>query len=1463
MSASYEGNHNDYRDSTFNGPFINEQHIHPPTHEVGWARLRSLDQEARSGVSRSLIGSDTAAALRLPRETIRDALRTAIASPGDLFVKGDSGVGKSALVMDSIEPTGLGDDRQAIAINLRHLPENHLGLLSQLGNPLDELFAELTAPERILVIDGAEAAAEDHGQVFSHVLRCAREAGLKVIVVAATEGAGTAAELMRSGAAAPREYTVPGLTDEEVTAVAGHFPGLQRLAENSRGRELLRRPIIVDLLGRAGDPGLPLSESEALDHIWRHLVRNSERQGAGAPDAREQVMLRLADHALRKSDVDELINRLDHAAVDGLRRSGLIHPASGLPWERVPEFKHDLLRAYSIARQLLGERDPARALMSVEAPRWALPSARLACEIVLSAPDHASHPLAERFIQLQTRFEEIVTAGHGERWADVPTEALLAVPASRLILKDAWPTLLRDQAQGLSRVIRILHGRHQREGVLDPIIAEPFIIRLLDEEVPPGLTDEVAELIRDWLRAHVLRSTPAGQPTRVALRDAILTDCAENERVLDEQEAAKQAALAARTPEQVTADEEHRKRFSSMAGPFPSRRRRRPETARHRPYLWIKDAQIEHLALLGPDLGGVGEAVLRRVAEDEPHSLDHAVEPWFTGHSLAAYDPALLIDLTAAYYIDDDEDDFGWSSGLDEDGIRHHRPRGSIDLQLASFTHGPFLALLRADYRRGTVFLNRMLNHAARCRVRTLSDLRHEPPIDEETAGVEHTLSITGEPRTYIGDEHVWLWYRGTGVGPYPCMSALQALEFVTEEIIRAGVPVTTLTPILLEGAESLAMPALALGILVRHLEAAEDALDPYLVEPTVWSLEFGRATHDQSGILAAHIPDLANTERRGWSLREVSMMLALRAEGERIEHLKELGNQLLANARKQVGDDSSSGAHEYLAAVQNWAASLDRSAYELLRQDGEILIQQTVNPEVEDVLGETNADLRRGNDAMGLVVRHAHVRDNGGRAPEMTDEALAADLVLARDLLDNPPQSGLGASSDGPVAVAASAVELHLTSRAHVADEDLQWSVFVILGIAAEVAKRPSDSLDKLSFFNQGADRSAGRALPYLLLPAARDLRQAVGVASHEDVQELVELSSAIASQSPNETRIAYARGLDVVWSAPCNNNHLHGRCHHRIALDVVQESFLESVFGPWDFESQRRTVARLDPPTAASLDATEGKDIFVPQLTSAIRATGAAAISSACCREEARQIVESLIAAHQRAMLTFDHGYHHSKSDSLVAARATLWQAINERDEPILTYVDRYLGNSRLLSEGLQAISVAGGEHSDLAEQLYRLWPLIMDHVLNAADANPQIFTEQPWGDYAESALIPNRSAEPGYITLENQGDAHPWRDLISWSPQVERWLSTITSSRMSIDQLVIAIHELTISDQVEAGLRWIEQIVEQSGTDCANTYTLPEWLHERFADLVTDEQAARWQRVVDLLIVAGDSRVADLAD
>ena len=70
------------------------------------------------------------------------------------------------------------------------------------------------------------------------------------------------------------------------------------------------------------------------------------------------------------------------------------------------------------------------------------------------------------------------------------------------------------------------------------------------------------------------------------------------------------------------------------------------------------------------------------------------------------------------------------------------------------------------------------LNHAAETRVRTLAGLHQfAGAVDEaELNSYRVELEITGARQEYVGDPHVWCWYRGTAVGPYPCISALQAL---------------------------------------------------------------------------------------------------------------------------------------------------------------------------------------------------------------------------------------------------------------------------------------------------------------------------------------------------------------------------------------------------------------------------------------------------------------------------------------------------------------------------------------------------------------------------------------------------------------------------------------------------------------------------------------------------------------
>lgn len=1435
--------------------------IDPVAHRrtEGWRRLELLDQEARASVRRTLSNGE-GEPLRLPRTDARAGLLRALqCAEGDLLIHGESGVGKSAAVLDATERDALDAGWQVISVNLRQLPDSPLELTSGLSQPFEVLLDDLTAPRRLLVIDGADAAVEDRRELFLHLVRSARASNVMVVAVAATEGSALVREVMADDDHPAGDHLIGPLTDDEIDEIVSHLPELARIATDPKSRELLRRLIVVDLLARAGDPGASLSASAALQHVWQQLVRDGERGEHGLPDRREQVMLQLAAHALEPGDVDPLLLTLDGDALVGLRRSGLLRPPSALPWERVPEFTHDLIRSYAVARRLLGERDPAAALNAVGSPRWALPAARLACQILLEQPDAPGHPAAGRLAQLQRDFDALAQSGHGVRWSDVPTEATLVVGDPRQILNDAWPSWLADDDAGIHRLLRVLDIRHQPNGRLDAIVAEPVVAKLLDAGTPPQLSEEVDTLLQNWLTTLVMRRTPAGQPTRANLATAIIDRCTTNQHELGRLEAEQQARLAARSPEDVAADNERRARSSALMA-FTTSQRRRIErrTQRRRAYTWISDSLITQLALLGADLGSDGEAVLRQIAEDDPYEIRHAVEPVLAGHALAQYDPDLLSDLVRSYYIDEDahdEDDFG---GLHGYGIRDHSFGGFGPL--AAYYRGPFIAMFRANYSAGVRCLNQMLNHAARQRVRVLTSPRWDdhPVPDESDYGCD--LSIGDESRRFWGDGNVWLWYRGTGVGPYPCMSALQALELVTDEIItQTDVRAADIVPFLLAGAQNLAMAALALGVLVRHLESAGEALDAFLVEPDIWQLEFSRATHEHSG-LGASVPGVASPERRSWTLREVAMMLTLRADPERASRLVELGEQLVANATSQLGSGNSPSVREHLASVRGWADALNRDRYEIIEEGGQILIQQTVNPEIEAVLGETNADLRRENKAMGLLNRHGHIRDNGHRPPDLTSQEISTDLATAQDLVSNPPAHGFGAFEEAPIGVAASAIELGLIRGVHVAESDLRWSASLILEIAAMVAEHPNNGFDD-SLTSLGQERPAAQALPFLLLPAAAELRRSLGIDTADERARLVQLNRAVAWGAPNEARLAYARAMDALWASPCGE--FDGRCHHEVAVEIVDSTYRDCVIGPWDSDGQRRTLVQLEPPYLEHLAAVPGEDLIVRRLSAAIRALGAAAMTGTCQQSRIEDILASLLDAHRRAMLSLEHGYHHSDSDSLIAARAVLWQASTGRDEPLLDHVAGYLHHHWALTEALRAIGAAAEEQPDAAEAARRLWPSLMDKVLDAAEAHPDRFTTDRLSDNALSQLLPNAAYQFGYLTAEASGDPASWRALLDWSPQVERWLPHVVGDRQSIDALVIGVRELEVSDQVDAGLLWIERIVGDGGNGAANTYILPEWLRERQAELRTPEQRARWQRLIDVLVTSGDTRVADLAD
>ena len=1441
-----------------------------------WQALDHLHDRALASLRDEVSASDGARRMHLDRSAGAAKLVATATEAAAVVVSGESGVGKSALALLGLAAASKADpDRvQTLCINLRHVPKLTVEFEATLGCPLSALLCELSAPQRLLIVDGADAVADGMDNAFRYLVDAAHESDVRLIGVASIESTPVVRDTLteRFGADVA-EHAVAPLTDTEIDEIVQTFTELGKLNANPRSRELLRRLVVVDLLVRSGVSGLPLNDADAMQGVWSRLVRRREVSDKGAPHAREAALLELARLALSDGgDIErlEVTTRLDATALAGLRQDGLLATSRDAPFKIGPEFAHDEVRRYAVARLLLPDRAPASKIRMAGAPRWSLSAARLACQVLLAEPDTAATPLRNRFTKLQASFDALVDAGHGARWGDVPGEALLTLARPSAVLRDAWPELLAADAAGLGRLARLVDQRlRDHNGIVDVIAVEPIITLLLEDQAPSRSSEYAQRLLRVWLRGHVVANTPVGHPSRILLRQRLVDGCAAADRRLAKEREAAAAARAARTPEEAEEErrfmESHRELFSEI-GYGGRRRSRRSQMA---PELTDK-ILVELLALLGPDLGHDGEAILLRVARDAPGWLAPAVEEPFTGWALANYRAGLLAQLTEAYYLDAEAD----GSRPWDAGIRSHHTR-SFDLlaPLAAWYRGPFMPLLQIDFRNGVAVLNRLLNHAARMRVRTLARIPPlGPPLEDDTMGSYRAeLEITGARHLYLGDEHVWLWYRGTGVGPYPCFSALQALERVCDQRITNGTPISTIVSILLYGCENLAIVGLVVGLLVRHLEDADRLLDPYLAEPLIWELEFKRVVSENRGF-AATSEGVVAPERRKASLRDAAMWIALAANDERAAELRGLGQTLVLNARRQIESthdhettppqaDPGDSIEQQLATVGAWASSLDRDSYRTHETSDGLYVQATPPEDVARALHQGNENLERAQEAIRLFVRY-EIAFKKEEAEAIEPGALTADIAAARRLLESPPSRGVHDPWDTAALVAAAALEVHLLGAANLPDDAICFAADTVLRIAdGEAGRRPYEFED--TFFEAGADRSAARAIPLLLLPIAAALRAMLDEANRRtSLDRAAGASLNLARAVAAEVRLHLARGLDHVWKAPCAGQ---GRCHHEVGLELATETMRYCALGGWDPDAGTRSHVALGQPITESLANTEGDSLLASHLDAALRALAPAAMADICVSARARGLLLTLLAAQRRALLSHDRDHMDSRgSHTLVSARALLTLAEHGDDAAIYEHIDAYADNSDLLRTLLRALSAAAEETPARAATAQRIWPNVVRHVLTLNDSRRA--PEQPghYRDGALAVLIPNATHETLYLYREVQDSPISWWEPLTLQPEVEAWLPAAAGRADCVDQLISFLGVLASEDQVRTGLPWVATLVLADPASVGGrTFLLPGWLIETRSAAVDIGLSAKWQEVVDALVVAGVTRLAPYSE
>ena len=125
-------------------------------HQHGWQTLDRIHRLARESVGAEITAGDGGRSVRLDRSAAAMELLETISGVDAVVVSGESGVGKSALAVLGLTAAGDAgpDSLQALCINLRQIPRLAIELEATLGCPLSTLLCELSAPQRMLVVDG-------------------------------------------------------------------------------------------------------------------------------------------------------------------------------------------------------------------------------------------------------------------------------------------------------------------------------------------------------------------------------------------------------------------------------------------------------------------------------------------------------------------------------------------------------------------------------------------------------------------------------------------------------------------------------------------------------------------------------------------------------------------------------------------------------------------------------------------------------------------------------------------------------------------------------------------------------------------------------------------------------------------------------------------------------------------------------------------------------------------------------------------------------------------------------------------------------------------------------------------------------------------------------------------------------------------------------------------------------------
>ena len=661
------------------------------------------------------------------------------------IVTGSAGSGKSGLAKSAIE--ALSNDHLCFVFRAEEFSAPHIDTtLHNLHASLNGqwLRACLAAQGRVVILVESverllEASVRDAFSQFLDlanstqniqiILTC-RDYSVETVRTALLDKAGLQHGVME----------VTPLTDGDLAEVALGVPHLTAALGNSRLKELLRSPYLLDIAARmtwseAGD--FPGDEREFRLRCWEDVVRNNAVAGGGLPQRREVAFVELAIRRARDLIPYVSIAGLDAEALDALNKDSLVTFSPNTASLASPA--HDVLEDWAIL-QWINERfyfhQTQAAALAEDIGGY--PAIRRSYRRWLGEFLEIEPDKADSLVLSTVRDQSLAS-----QFRDDTLVSTLLSSSARAFLTRHRHSLLENDAQLLIRVIHLLRVACKAvPGWLGGESSVPSQILLAEGDAWSAIIEIVNENIESLL------------PNNIGILLGLLEDWA--------------ASIEWNAPQPSGFHEAGDIVFELLAHldgyEFKDMRKRLVKVIAKIPK--SNDAAFEDLVIRGNSL------------DRSDHAATDLAEILLTGleSAIACRDfPNQMVQSSMAHFClkDDDLSKYSiWSASIDIDPEFGIRPGELTKFFPASAIRGPFFPLLRSHPRIGVAFIIGLTNHVGIWYAEQKWPGFRLEPLNEITIEIPEEDKIT-----QWTNNRFWGLYRGTTVGPYLIQTALMSLE--------------------------------------------------------------------------------------------------------------------------------------------------------------------------------------------------------------------------------------------------------------------------------------------------------------------------------------------------------------------------------------------------------------------------------------------------------------------------------------------------------------------------------------------------------------------------------------------------------------------------------------------------------------------------------------------------------------